>query len=310
MARIDPKIASRFEQESNNTSAKFVASTVPLAIVIVYFLVDAYKRPSKPFYNLPAYVTDDGVIQKAADESGSLVPLMDMTYVVLSFCVFWACLTFYFLGFLRMRHALLEDYLNNGITTRGNVVYEGRFWIFGFRYYGYVSYQKPNYPDGASIRKKVRIWEPYTREMVPILYLPGYPMSGQGKDDLEYAQLLALKNRSKEVFMGRYSLLWTLICGLVPIYFIKQMAVIGEAEYYSGIKDDYDNVDKGWTVYWLFLSVGLVVFAAGGNVAAWFWRKRWLLHQGELVSGDISMHGFDDEGVSNSQSVDGDYQKM
>jgi hypothetical protein len=135
-------------------------------------------------------------------------------------------------------------------------------------------------------------------------------MSGQGKDDLEYANLLALKSRPREVFLGRFCLLWAIVCALVPIYFIKQMAVIDEAEYYAGITDDYDNVDKGWMVYWLFLGLGVVCFAAGGNLLAWMYRRRWLLQQGEMVTGDASIHGFEDESVGKSQSVDADYQQM
>lgn len=327
MARIDTRISTRFEQESDTSNTKFVLATLPLAAVIVWFLIEAYQRPFKPFYNLPSYITDDRIIQSAADDSGSFVPLMDMCYVVLSFCVLWACLTGYFLGFLRARHAMIERYLQEGTSVLGNVVYEGRCWAFEFRYYGYCSYTHPSARHAAGqtnndghirkglpiIRKKTRIFEPYTRELVPILCLPGYPKSGQGKDDLEYASLIASKNRSREVFLGRFCLLWAIICALVPVYILCQMRIIDEAEYYAGIKDDYENADKGWIIYCVLMGVGVLGVAMGGNALVWLYRRWWLLHQGHFAEDDLSTHGDDYNAVgaasSDSQYCE-NYQRM
>ena len=218
---------------------------------------------------------------------------------------------------------MIEAYLEQGKSVLGNVVYEGRCWAFEFRYYGYVSY---NHPDPASlhvegesesnknevhpvVRKKTRIYEPYTRELVTILCLPGYPKSGQGKDDLEYANLVSMKNRPREVFLGRFCLLWTLVCALVPVYILRQMRIIDEAEYYAGIKDDYENVHKGWIIYWLFIGVGVFVFAFGGNGLAWLYRRWWLLHSGSISQGDLSVHGVELGATSESRSGE-EYHRM
>jgi hypothetical protein len=307
MARIDPRISTRFGQQSNPSNVKFVLASLPLAILILWFVVEAYRRPEKPYYNLPSYITDDYAIRSAAEESGSFVPLMDMCYVVLSFCAAWACLACYFLGYLRAREAMIDRYLEHGKSILGNIVYEQRCWAFEFRYYGYCSYQHPdpsedpgttiadNNNSGQPIvlRKKTRIFEPYTRELVPILILPGYPRSGQGKDDLEFANYAVLQSRPRELFLGRFCVLWTIVCASVPVYILRQMRIIDEREQSAGISEDYDNADKGWIIYGLFLGVGVLGIAAGGNVLAWLYTRWWLLHQATSSRGDLSMHGFD-----------------
>ena len=313
MARISHKIATRFVQQSDKSNLKFALATLPLFIVLVYFIVEAYLRPTKPFYNLPAYMTDDAVIRQAAIDSGSLVPLMDMCYVLLSFCVAWTMAACYFLGYLGQRHAIIEQFLEEGKSIIGNVVHEERCWAFEFRYYGYCSYTHPDPTEAKNatiIHKRVRIFEPYTRELVPVLCLPGYPKSGQGKEDLEYANLLCLKDRPHEIFQGRFCLLWAVVCALVPVYILHQMSIIDEAEYYAGITDEYDNVQKGWVVYGLFMSIGVVLVGMGGTALCWFYRRWWILNQGSTMHGDISRHGV--EGVSKSESHQSgeDYQRM
>lgn len=315
MARIDHRSSTRFDQESDTSHVKYVLATVPLAVVLVMFVYEAYQRPSKPFYNLPSYVTDDATLSQAAEASGSLVPLMDMNFVTLSFSVAWAIAACYYLGFLRAQRAMVDAYLEKGKPILGNVVYEKKGWAFEFRYYGYCSYphpdpsSDPDADEATTVRKRVRVHEPYTRELVPILYLPGYPKSGQGKDDVQYASLLGLKNKPREVFMGRLCLFWFIVCVGVAIFILRQMSIIDEAEYYAGITDEYDNVDKGWKVFWLFIGIGVFGVAIGGTALAWINRRWWLLHQGTFSMGDLSIHGFDGMAASESQAGE-DYLRM
>jgi len=297
MARTDLRSSTRFEQQADDSYAKYVLSTLPLAVVMVMFVFEAYQRPNKPFYNMPAFVTDDYQLQSAAEASGSLVPLMDMLYVVLAFTVPWALLTCYNLVFLRLRHEMIDHYLANADILMGNVVYERKWWACEFRYYGYCSYQHPDDDNKGRhqdlVRKTVRMYEPYTRELVPVLCLPGFPKSGQGKDDVEYASLMAQKARPRELFFGRFSLFWLIICISVAIYLLHVMYVIDEAEYYAGITDDYENADKGWILFWMFLGIGVIGAGLGGSCLAWLHRRWWLLHQGVNYIGDLSIHGFD-----------------
>ena len=315
MARISQRLSTRFVQQNDKSNLKFALSTLPLTIVLVYFIVEAYQRPSKPFYQLPSYVTDDAIIRKAAEDSGSLVPLMDMVIVVLSFCVAWSMGAAYFLGFLGARQKLIDEYLEKGTSVLGNVVHEGRCWAFEFRYYGYCSYTHPDPEEaknGGVLRKKVRIFEPYTRELVPILVLPGLPNSGQGKDDVEYANLVSMKDRPREIFQGRLCLFWAIVCALVPIYILHQMSIINEAEYWAGITDDYDNLKKGWIVYACLMIFGVGLVAIGGMIAGWYYRRWYLLYQGSIhYDGDISMHGVEG-GVLGSRSHQSgeDYERM
>ena len=144
---------------------------------------------------------------------------------------------------------------------------------------------------------------------MPILCLPDYPKSGQGKEDLEYANMAANKSRSRELFFGWFSLAWTLVCIGVALYILRQMSIIDEAEYYAGITDEYDNVNKGLKVFCLFMVLGVFGCGICGTGLAWVHRRWWILHQGNLSIGDLSIHGFDGVVVNESQSVD-DYQQM
>jgi len=311
MARISYRESTRFVQESDKSPWRFALATIPLAIVMIYFIVEAYLRPQKPFYNLPSGTTDDAVIRQAAQDSGSLVPLMDMVYVSCAFCVAWTMAASYFLGYLGARAKLISKYLEEAKSVLGNVVYEDRYWACEFRYYGYCSYTHPDPEEakkGTVIRKQVRIYEPYTRELVPILYFPGKPYSGQGKEDLEYADLIFKQDRPREVFEGRLCLLWAIFTAVIPLYILHQMAIIDEAEFWAGLEDTYDNVNTGWLVYGLFMSVGVMLFGVGGTILCWFYRRWWIVSQGNLHVGDISMHGV--EGVSGSESEAEHYHKM
>ena len=177
----------------------------------------------------------------------------------------------------------------------GNVVYERKGWACEFRYFGYCSYPHPE-PESENdetviVRRQVRLQEPFTRELVSILYLPGFPKSGQGKDDIEFASLMAQKNRPREVFLGLFCLAWTILCLAVTVYILLQMGVVDEAEYFEGVTDDYDNVSKGWKVFSLYVGIGILGVAMGGTVLAWINRRYWLIYQGTLSMGDLSIHG-------------------
>lgn len=309
MARIDPKTATRFDQEYDRSNTKYVLATVPLAVVLAMFAYEAYQRPSKPFYNLPADVTDDALLRQAAEASGSLVPLMDMVYTVLSFGLAFSVGACYLLLFLRAQAALMEAYLEKAQSTLGNVVYERKGWACEFQYYGYCSYPHPDPDSDPSaggdelvVRRQVRVQEPYTRELVTILYLPGYPKSGQGKDDVEYASLMARRSRPREVFLGLFCLAWTVLCLVVTVYILHQMAVIDELETYEGVVNDYDVATKGWRVFWLFIGIGMIVGAFGGTILAWINRRWWIIHQGTVSMGDLSIHG--------CGKTSDDYQRM
>lgn len=314
MARISQRLSTKFIQENDKSYLKFALASLPLAIVLIYFIVEAYFRPTLPYYNLSSSVTDDAVIRQAAIDSGSLVPLMDMVTTICSFCVAWAIAACYFLGYLGARSAIIERFLDEGKSITGNVVHEQRWWACEFRHYGYASYTHPD-PDeaknGAVVRKQVRIFEPYTREKVPVLCLPGYPQSGQGKEDLEYANAVCMRDRPREIFQGRFCLGWAVVCALIPLYILHQMSVIDQAESYAGITDDYDNVQKGWVLYGLFMGVGVVLVAMGGTALCWFYRRWWILHQGDLEIGDISRHGVEPN-VSYTESHQSaeEYQRM
>ena len=171
---------------------QFILVTIPFACVLVYFLYLAYKRPTVPIYNLPYDYTDDQW-NTANDETGKLIRLIDMVTIFLSLLVFWTTFCVYVMIFIPKRRRLIGSYLkpDKGVTTVvGDVLYNenaSRGGWFGNNFcccrvsndYGYAIY---SHPDGQHlIRKRVRVFQRYTREKIAILLLRNRPLSGQAK---------------------------------------------------------------------------------------------------------------------------------
>jgi hypothetical protein len=213
-----------------------VLATVPLLIVLLYFLYLAWKRPTLPIYNLGSNYTEDQW-QQALQETGSTIRLMDIVYVYLGILVTWTTFGTYLASFIPKRRHLIGRYLREGATTVGDVIYDELtrhplwsricFCCWGkFHDYGYAVYP---HPDDARrmIRKRVRVYQRYTREKIAIVLLPGRPLSGQAKVDLEIDLLAASKDRDQvNTAIVHVAMVWILFVLLAPLYVISQMAKV------------------------------------------------------------------------------------
>ena len=109
------------------------ASTMPLAMVIVWFLWEAHQ--------LPTNVCDEQI----EEEVCANVRLVDMTIVCLIMAQLWACLAVYLSFFVPKRHEVILEYLEDGRTLIGDVFYreETKCGRLSTTHFGHVTYPHP-----------------------------------------------------------------------------------------------------------------------------------------------------------------------
>eukprot|EP00934_Nitzschia_sp_Nitz4_P005609 Nitzschia sp. Nitz4//scaffold50_size126154//99087//100076//NITZ4_003698-RA/size126154-processed-gene-0.156-mRNA-1//1//CDS//3329553737//5599//frame0 len=247
---------------------------MPLLAVLVYFLYLAWERPSLQIYNLPEDYTDDQLVN-ALEESGAAIGLMDMLFIA------------------KRRH-LIGRYLTEGETSLGDVIYDkSSRKCGGFHDYGYALYAHPH--QRKLVRKRVRIYQQYTRERVTILRLPNRPLSGQPKVDLEIDLNAAAKDRdhsSKQTMV--YSLFWVVFTLLSASFVLFQM---------NQIEDREDDSSKGLKVF--VIAVGLnVPFAFAFNWTRFLMYRNWMINRGALVEDDVNARKIHNC-INSAQSQDG-----
>jgi predicted PurR-regulated permease PerM len=125
--RKSPSMSSPSLLPERGSVVQVVLATVPLLIVLLYFLYLAWKRPTLPIYNLGSNYTEDQW-QQALQETGSTIRLMDIVYVYLGILVTWTTFGTYLASFIPKRRHLIGRYLREGATTVG-----GNFMIMAMR---------------------------------------------------------------------------------------------------------------------------------------------------------------------------------
>jgi hypothetical protein len=198
--------------------AQIILASLPLLGVFIYFLYSAITRPYKPIYTLSEDTQDDAVIQEAFDETGPLIPLRDM---IISFLVFeglWLWLGMWCLVFIPKRRALMASYLESGETMLGDVVYKAplggwlaRMCCCGGANYASIEY---SYPNSSSwwIKKRVRVYERFSREKITIVKLLNSPYSGQPKADVEIDVKTSHEHRNESKVLAIISISWAIFC--------------------------------------------------------------------------------------------------
>jgi hypothetical protein len=254
------------------SATHFILTTTPFLAVLVYFLYVAWKRPSERIYNLGEDFTDDEW-QKAQEESGVLISLMDILAVFLALHVCWTLFAVYIVSFIAKRRHLIGRYLSEGEVSIGDVIYDKNSRVLGgFTDYGNVVYAHPT--QRKMIRKRVRVYQQYTRERVTILRLPNRPLSGQAKTDLEIDLNTATKERDTDnKSIGRFSIFWAVFTLLGSLFVVYQM---------DQIEDMQDDVSKGIKVF--LVVVGLTLpFAYAFNWARFLLYRNWMVNRGAVV---------------------------
>ena len=122
------------------------AATLPLAIVILWFLWEASERPTN--------VCDENNEQ----EDCANIRLVDMIAVCLVMAQLWACLAVYLSFFVPKRHEVILEYLEDGRTVIGDVFYrdETKCGRLSMTQFGHVTYPHPSSDVSQLLEASVR----------------------------------------------------------------------------------------------------------------------------------------------------------
>jgi hypothetical protein len=267
---------------------QFCIATLPLFVVLCFFLIVAHNRPNKPYYA----VMDDQV----RFEIGSTQPMMDlmqMLYVFLAILPLWTSFLAHLNMFIPKRRALIRHYIENAETLTGDVWVElnssrcqcKRSWLlwncsgcFGIwsKDYGELVYKvnltKQEECTKGLVSKCVRTYKPWSRERVPILVLPGLPRSGLVKSDVEIdAKTHAGSDVVKEIFY--LIAFWIVFIVFGSVYLVTQMAKLF---------DEVANVEKAWTILLcVVLFHGPLIY--GMTWLRYYHYRHWLTNSGTIT---------------------------
>lgn len=250
----------------------FVLTTIPILGLLIYFLYEAAIRPQKSFYNLGDDFTDDEY-EAASSERSTLISLNDMLIVFLILHIFWTIFVVYVVIFIPKRRHLIGSYLRDGQETLGDIIYDRNSRkCSGFHDYGYAIYPHPT--RRTLIRKRVRVYQPYTRERVTILRLPGLPLSGQAKIDIEVDLSAASQDRdSRNKSLTVYSIFWYFFTLLGSIFLLHQMKQTDHVEGYHSTARKL-----------LFLIIGLnIPISYVANMTRFLLFRNWMTNRGAII---------------------------
>uniref|UniRef100_A0A7S3VBZ3 Uncharacterized protein n=1 Tax=Chaetoceros debilis TaxID=122233 RepID=A0A7S3VBZ3_9STRA len=283
-------------------------STTPFAILFIYFLISANRRPA---------VLRDAIDN---DEEINLIPLSDMLHTILGMLVFYSFLVIYLSFFVKRRRALMKKFNKTDgsvISVIGNVLYDrpkGCWKWIDKLYHTDLAYVTYKYPTDAEmdtdgndngngngpltgcvasesadlsekfVEKKIRTYLPYHRENVAVLVLKGMPLSGQPKQDVErdlasFTSEYAVRNRDKINQVIIFCLVWTTFLLSSAFFILNQIMVVEE----SNLQDNADDVGEAWTYFWIYTCGIIPVVSIFGNLAQWYLHHRWVTTSGNVV---------------------------
>jgi hypothetical protein len=300
----------RFDIDSSNQPIlQFIATTVPFAMLCLWFLYSTARRPYIDCYQPVDNVTDDTTANTYSEHCSKYVPLKQFAIVFLLLAVMWGLLVAYLLLYVPRRHRLIREYLETGTTIIGDVIYNrgkkgGRLLArCSARLqpaYGYAVYpQHPNsMKDGGGgenklVRRRVRVFERYTRERAAIVMLPNHPYSGQPKVDLEIDREVSDLNQRRLQLLSYYAIGWLCFCLVAPIFVVETMRKLDHG---SSTEDDNNNDPPPWqpdidihnfpSWYYLASFVVMPVVVLFWTMAMWYWHRRWMTYQHQVITHD------------------------
>ncbi|KAG7360598.1 hypothetical protein IV203_035697 [Nitzschia inconspicua] len=273
---------------------RFCLSTVPFLAVLVYFIYTAYHRPH--FYS-----------QQVEGDDEPLMSLMDILIVFLLFHVLWTLFTVYLVFYIPKRRRFLGRYLDEGETTLGDVIFDesSRMKVLccrlSYQDHGYAVYPHPNNPHGHVVRKRVRIYQPYTRERVAIVRLPNRPLSGQPKMEIEMDLSLMKKERDTTIkFMTFVSIAWILFALAGAVYTLIQMTRSQDQGFVVG----NENAVLGRRL--LVVVVGLnVPFCLLCNFIRFLVWRNWMINRGAILENEGDARKLQPTCLYTASSADG-----
>lgn len=272
------------------TLLRFCLSTLPFFAVLIYLLYMAVQRGN---------ADEDEV------DEDILFSLMDMVAIFLSFHVFWTIFAIYLLIFVPKRRYLLDRYLREGEVTSGDIIVEDLSKkkgpkCFASRQYGYAIYPHPTKTDPPGVvRKKVRVYQPYTRERVTILRLPKRPLSGQAKIDIEINLGKMRTERDTTLcYISAFSIFWILFSLVGAGFCVYQMSILPEE---SLLADE--NVKLARRI--LFIVAGInPFFSFAANGVRYLMYYNWMVRWGSSLKNDKVARNIKSNNCLNHQNDD------
>ena len=287
---MPPQSSRRFDLGSQTQPIfQFVVATLPFFAVLLWFLFETHRRPSSACYNEGSYYADDDATRVSLQDACSgLIPLRQFLFVFLGALFCSVLLAFYLTLYVPRRHSLVNAYLKQGSVVIGDVFYSrSKLPFASLTATGHVMYPHPD--DGTrKIRRKVYLYERYTRERAAVLYLPGQPLSGQPKMDLEIDRDVAELNQERLSLLAKYVWAWVVFSLFAPLYILKVWEGLSSAEQEpDGIYQPDAELGNIGSLYYV-LSFVVVPFTCLLIMAiAWQWHKRsmtrahYVLEEGE-----------------------------
>jgi len=264
---------------------QFIFATLPFFAVLLWFLFEAHVRRGAACYNENSYYADDDATRSSLQDACSgLIPLQQFLWVFLGALFCWTLLACYLSLYVPRRHNLVKAYLEQGNVMIGDIYYNRKKRAFvALTATGHAVYP---HPDDATrkIRRKVYLYERYTRERAAILYLPGHPLSGQPKLDLEIDRDVTELNAERLTILTHYAWAWVVFCLLAPLYILKVLDDLSSAEQQpEGIYQPDGNHGKFVIMYYV-LSFVVVPFTCLLVIAiGWQLHKRWMTRQHHVL---------------------------
>lgn len=276
---------------------QFIATTLPLFFLLLWFLYSAPSHLKSSCYDAVDF-TDNEEVASYIEECSKFIPLEQFVIIFLLAEFGWMLLSMYLTFYVPRRHDLIKDYLARGETVIGTVYFSRKKYGLSLSSYGYAVYDH----DSKVIRRKVQVYERYTRELAAILRLPGLPHSGQPKLDLEIDRDVIELNSPRLKILVCYTWAWCIFCMIAPIHIVKILKVI------ESRNPAASNNFSTWFYVLAFIVIPLV--CALWNAAAWTFHKRWMtlqhkvLEDGELPNEPERGCCFDDEECESVQMTD------
>jgi hypothetical protein len=281
---------------STRPIVQFVAMTIPFFALLVYFLVSTFLRPRSVCYSDDAQVTEEARVSACS----KLIPLKQFAIVYLVVEFVWLLLSIYLSFYIPRRHNLIQAYLSQGETVIGDVYFKKTMRsLASLTFQGHLVYALP---DSTMIRRKVVLFQRYTRERVAILCLPGLSFSGQPRADLEIDRDVIERNRDRLEILFYYSWAWVVFSAVAPLYIVQVMKSISAAEEGGGASWKPDS-DRGSFAPWFYATAFIIApgVAFLSNWVAWLYYKHWMtaqhtvLKEGEPHNAGIRGCCFDDD---------------
>jgi hypothetical protein len=277
---------------------QFVGATVPLLFLLVWFVLNAHAQLQTSCYDDKEFY-DEQSLAKFEAECSKYIPLKQFVYVFVA--IYFCCILLeaYILFFVPLRHALIHQYLSQGETVIGNVYYKPSKHNLTLTSHGHAVYEH----ESTRIRRKVQVFERYTRELAAILILPGLPYSGQPKVDLEIDRDSFELNKPRMNILAWYVGVWSLFCFVAPTYIVRNIGLI----------DSNNGSGSAIGPLLIFILVTLCVIPVVVFIwiyAMWIMYKQWMtlhhkiLDDDELADEPQSGCCFDDHDCESVQMTD------